>query len=365
MRLLNGPWPDILRGKYSHLQRNGFSAIYKSFLLLITILAITVIHYTTDPDEAFFHIILRELYFVPIIVAGFWFGIKGGLAAAVSISLLYLPVAVGGLINFGGHQFGNLLQIILFNVIGALVGWLQDRERKRQNEKIQEDALIKTGKAVSCIAHDMKTPLMAIGGFAVQLNKTFDADSRIKKKLEIIIHQTRLLEKMTQDMLKFTKPLELECDVNNLEDFLEESFHLTQEKALSHDINVTVVKQNNYSSFMFDYHRLQRALLNLVNNAIEASPRNGDVFIRCDCTHDDRCIFFEVEDFGSGLKDSENVEIFEPFITNKKDGTGLGLPIVKKIVEAHGGVLEFEQKPDCGMIFRMLFYLDPSPGQDA
>jgi signal transduction histidine kinase len=294
------------------------------------------------------------LYFIPIIVAGFWFGLKGGLAVAAIISLLYFPFAVGGLRNIGEHQFGNLLEIILFSVIGALVGWMQDRELRRQAEQRQEEALIKTGKAVSCIAHDMKTPLMAIGGFAIQLGKSFKTDAKTKKKLQIIIHQTRRLEKMIQDMLRFTKPLELECEPNDLDRFLDETLLLIQEKAMSHEVKVSVEKSACLPSCKFDYHRLQRALLNLIANAIEASPPERNVVLRCDCSNDDQSILFEIEDFGAGLKDMGVNDMFEPFITSKKDGTGLGLSIVKKIVEAHGGVLEYEQKNNGGMIFRML-----------
>ena len=342
----------------------SIGVISKSIVQLIAILTITVVHYVTDPTEGFFHIILRELYFIPIIVAGFWFGLKGGLAVAAIISLLYFPVAVGGLRNIGEHQFGNLLEILLFSVIGALVGWLQDRELRRQTEQRQEEALIKTGKAVSCIAHDMKTPLMAIGGFAIQLRKSIETDSTVRKKLEIIIHQTKRLEKMVQDMLKFAQPLELEYESIDLTSFLEETRHLIQEKALSHKIKLSVVKSSNVSIYQFDYHRLQQALINLLNNAIEASPRNGKVILRCNCRQENKYLCFEIEDFGEGLQGIEDNAIFEPFITSKKDGTGLGLSIVKKIIEAHGGILEYEMKSDQGTIFRMLLGSHPASAKD-
>ena len=340
------------------------SIILRVLTLVSVTLAITFVHYALDSGEAFLHIALRELYFIPIIVAGFWYGLKGALATAILISLLYFPAAVGQMNNFGEHQFGNLLQILLFNLIGALVGWLQDRELNRQAEKAQEDALVKTGKAVACIAHDMKTPLMAIGGFARQLRKSFDTNSKVNKKLKIIIHQTRRLEKMVQDMLRFAKPLELECETNDLNHFLDETLQLIEEKALLHHVNVTIEKSNYLPCWTFDYHRLQRALLNLVANAVEASPPHRKVILRCNCINENQSILFEIEDFGDGLKDMDDNDMFEPFTTNKKEGTGLGLPIVSKIVEAHGGTLEFEQKADRGMIFRMVLGFDPGPVHD-
>ncbi len=159
---------------------------------------------------------------------------------------------------------------------------------------------------------------------------------------------------MVQDMLRFTKPLKLECEQNDLNQFLDETLLLLQEKALSNNVTVTVEKSNCLPSCRFDYHRLQRALLNLVANAIEASPPDRDVVLRCKCGGGDKSVLFEIEDFGTGLKDMGDKDMFEPFITSKKEGTGLGLPIVKKIVEAHGGTLAYEQKTDSGMIFRMV-----------
>ena len=84
----------------------------------------------------------------------------------------------------------------------------------------------------------------------------------------------------------------------------------------------------------------------------EASPRESKVTIRS--KEEMKNLIVEVEDAGEGIPEEKIDQIIQPFVTSKKEGTGLGLPIVKKIVEAHGGVLEYAQQPDKGMIFRFV-----------
>lgn len=326
---------------------------FYSSAILITIISITIVHYVTRQEDIILHVIFRELYFIPIILAGFWFGLKGGLITSLVVSTLYLPIVIGIPNDLNGHQLGNLLQILIFNVVAFLVGWLQERELRHQEIKRKEDGLIKIGKAVSCIAHDMKTPLVAIGGFTSQIRRTLVDNDKIQQKLDIVLKQTWRLESMVQDMLNFSKPLELDCKQNCINTLFDETSLIAGEKARAHNVYIYFQLDNDLLLYSFDYFRLQQALLNLINNAIEASPVGGKVYIRC--RYNNERISIEVEDSGKGLMGKSEDEILEPFITSKKEGTGLGLPIVKKIIEAHAGILEYEQKVDQGMVFRMVF----------
>ena len=98
-----------------------------------------MMHYLTHQDEAFHHIFFRELYFIPIMLAGFWFGLKGGLSASLLITALYLPFVLlsGG--NFSAQSFGNLMEILLFNLVGGVLGWLRDREISHQKRLREMD----------------------------------------------------------------------------------------------------------------------------------------------------------------------------------------------------------------------------------
>jgi signal transduction histidine kinase len=346
----------MIRSQSGSLSRRSGSAndiTTHTSILLLSVIAITIVHYVTRQEESSLHVIFRELYFIPIILAGFWFGLKGGLTASILISVLYIPVAIGVPDHSAGHKLGNLLQIILFNVTGILVGWLQDREFHRQETKRQEDGLIKIGKAVSCIAHDMKTPLLVIEGFSRQIRKAIKDDDRLLKKIDLIVRQSQRLEVMVQDMLKFTGPLKLDCARNCPSSLFAETLLLVDRKARIHKVHISCQLEDDVPICAFDYHRMQQALVNLLNNAIEASPTGGTVVLRC--VHTGENIVIEIEDSGDGIKGVGENEILEPFCTSKKEGTGLGLPIVKRIVEAHNGTLEYEAKGGRGMIFRMMF----------
>ena len=142
----------------------NMKAVYKVIFVFFIIVLVTILHYKTNQEDTVFHVIYRELYFLPIILAGFWFGLRGGLVVSLVITALYLPVVVGNSSGQFDHDLGNLLEIVLFNVIGILVGWLKGREIIQQNMRRKEEGLTVIGQAVAYVAHDMKTPIIAIGG---------------------------------------------------------------------------------------------------------------------------------------------------------------------------------------------------------
>ena len=325
---------------------------FQGVVIFVLVFLITMVHFLTRQEEIFLHVIYRELYFLPIILAGFWFGLRGGLATALVITALYMPIVIGKPSGLTGHDLENLLQILLFNIIGILVGCLQDREIIHQEMRRKEEGLAAMGKAVACVAHDMKTPLIAIGGFARQIRRKLPEEDKTGKKLDIVLQQTERLELMIKDMLGFAKPLDLNCQDNDFNTLLQETVLIAEEKARKHDVQFSLQLQDDLPVCHYDFHRLQQALLNLINNAVEASPAGGEVIIRSKMDTHNLCI--EVEDFGEGISTDKMDEILQPFVSNKKEGTGLGLPIVKKIAEAHGGILQYEQRDEKGMIFRII-----------
>ena len=140
-------------------------------LICLAVGLITIFHYLTAPEAGIRHVIFRELYYLPIILGGFWFGMRGGLATALVISILYGPLVFKVSGDFSTHDFGNIMEIILFNLIGGLLGWLRDREAAQQNRLRQVESLAAMGTATAMIAHDLKTPLITIAGLARQLTK--------------------------------------------------------------------------------------------------------------------------------------------------------------------------------------------------
>ena len=318
----------------------------------ILILLVSVLHYATPQEDSFSHVVYRELYFLPIILSGFWFGLPGGLTAALVITALYVPTVIGKPTGFAGHDLGNLLEILLFNIIGILVGWLRDREAVHQEARRKEQELAAMGKAIACIAHDMKTPLTAIGGFVQQIRRHLPEEDKSARKLDIVLQQARRLELLVGDMLAFARPLELDLQCGDLNEFIRETVLVAEEKSREHKMNLSFQPEENLLICSYDSHRLQQALLNLINNGIEASSPGDEVIVRSRL--EENTVVVEVEDRGEGIPTEKIDKILQPFVSTKKEGTGLGLPIVKKVAEAHGGFLHYEQQGMKGMIFRLV-----------
>ncbi len=313
--------------------------------------SITFLHYQSDPLEIYRHILFRELYFVPIIFAGFWFGMTGALSASVTITLLYLPYVLMQPEGIDGHNFGNLMQIILFNVIALIIGWLKNRDIKQQKKILDAKNLAAMGKAVSCIAHDMKTPLVAIGGFVQQVRRNLSNEDKAARKLDVVLEQTHRLELLVKDMLAFSKPLELDKKCGDLNQFLQDVLLIAEEKSKHHGVRLLVELESGLDVCIYDTHRLQQAVLNLLSNAVEASPQGSEVILRSG--QDDKSIVIEVEDHGEGISEERIQEVSQPFVSSKKEGTGLGLPIIHKVAEAHGGSLQLLRKQEEGVIARL------------
>jgi signal transduction histidine kinase len=168
----------------------------------------------------------------------------------------------------------------------------------------------------------------------------------------MVLQQTERLELMVKDMLGFAKPLDLNCQDHDFNKLLQETVLIAEEKAKKHDVHLSLQLQDDLAVCHYDFHRLQQALLNLINNAVEASPAGGEVIIRSKMDTNNLCV--EVEDFGEGISTDKTDDILLPFVSSKKEGTGLGLPIVKKIAEAHGGILQYERRDEKGMIFKII-----------
>lgn len=107
--------------------------------IALLVICITILHYRTDHFHLSSHILFRELYFLPIILAGFWFGVYGGVGASLSVTLLYLPFVLALPEGISGHNFGNLIQILLFNIFSLLFGLLFDRQQRHLQQLLEAE----------------------------------------------------------------------------------------------------------------------------------------------------------------------------------------------------------------------------------
>jgi two-component system sensor histidine kinase HydH len=332
---------------------------FRKIIIALLVAAITFLHYITRNHLSLQHLIYQQLYFLPIILAAFWFGLRGGLAASLTITLFYSPFII--LSRSGPSELivANLLDLLLFNVVGGPLGWLRNREEQRQKELRLTGGLAAMGRAISAIAHDMKTPLVAIGGFSQQIKCKLHPGDPARRKLDLILQQTDRLDALVKDMLSFARPLELDIAQADLNRLVHETLEVSRPTARKHEILFREETTAGELQARFDPHRLQLALTNLVVNAVEASPAGGKVTVRTG--RDGGWVSIEVIDEGNGIPLGKREEIFNPFVTTKAGGTGLGLPIVKRIVDAHGGSLQILDGRRTGTVFRVSLPLAGPP----
>jgi signal transduction histidine kinase len=225
-------------------------------------------------------------------------------------------------------------------------------QRERAEEALREsERLAAMGRAMSAVAHDMRTPLIAIGGFTHLALKHIAKDSPVHEKLEIVLKETQRLEDMVKDMLDFSRPLQLKRSAVDIGQLVAECITIVGSRAQDREVVISSQSEDDIPLVSLDTMRMKQVLINLLINAVEASPKGEEVMVHSHING--KNLLLEVIDCGCGIPTDKRLEIFSPFFTTKKEGTGLGLPIVKKIVEAHQGYVEVEDNPERGVTFRV------------
>jgi len=226
-------------------------------------------------------------------------------------------------------------------------------QRERALEALREsERLAAMGRALSSVAHDMKTPLIAIGGFTRLAQRHMEETNPHRQKLDIVIKETQRLETMVKDMLDFSRPLDLNRSAEDIDLAINESLILLDSTAKERKVSLRSAMAPDLFLASFDPTRIKQVLINLAANAIQASPEGETVTIRTYANQAN--LIIDVTDHGPGIPREKREAVFSPFYTTKKEGTGLGLPIVKKIVEAHQGRIEILDNPDGGLTFRLV-----------
>ncbi len=169
----------------------------KQLVIAFLVISITCLHILISRDLEQFHIVARELYFLPIIISAFWFGLRGGVITSLAITAFYLPYSLLHWRGFVPDDLDRLLEIALFNIVAITVGILQDRQKAQTREKFESIRAL-TGT----VAHEINSPLFVAMGTLELLQDDFDKDSEPYREIEGVmknLHQMKeLIVKISQ-----------------------------------------------------------------------------------------------------------------------------------------------------------------------
>jgi PAS domain S-box-containing protein len=246
----------------------------------------------------------------------------------------------------------------LFNDAGHLIGgveFFQDISRLKALER-EKDNLI------SMFAHDMKSSLTTIGGFALRLLKKLGGIDEVtqEKYLEIIKNESAKLELLIDDFLEFSRlqtgKLKLNLAATSLDKELVEVLDSYRPRASASGIKLELQNGETLPVIEADVHKLRRVFTNLLDNALKFSKEEGTITVTIEETATE--IIVKVEDEGIGIPSDELPYIFDAFHrgsgTEEKRGFGLGLAGVKTIVEAHGGCVRVDSEEGKGSVFTVV-----------
>jgi two-component system, LuxR family, sensor kinase FixL len=220
-----------------------------------------------------------------------------------------------------------------------------------QDRIIQSERLAALGRFVAEISHEIKNPLMMIGGFARQLAKQTD-DDKARSKLEIIVSEVARLEDLLSESRDLYAPRNLDMEEMDLNDLVREVYDLVRDDCGAKHIRVTFRPAPGDMRVTGDRARLKQVLLNLTKNAMEAMSEGGDLILDIRPRADR--VDIAIADSGCGISEQHKAKIFSPFFTSKEKGTGLGLSVSKGIVEQHPDCkLDFESEEGKGTVFTL------------
>jgi signal transduction histidine kinase len=228
------------------------------------------------------------------------------------------------------------------------------------------------GDFLANMSHELRTPLNAIIGFSEVISKELFGPIVNEKYLEYIrdIHTSSLhLLSIINDILDMSKieagKVELAKEVVQIQNVISEVMRMVHERARSRDIELTAELPDEDVEIWADERSMKQIFLNLLSNAIKFSNEGGRVYVRIVADRPDVAVL-EIEDHGIGMSAEEQERALQPFgqakpaTTRNYGGTGLGLPITKGLVEAHGGTLTIDSRAGYGTLVRIVLPREPA-----
>ena len=237
---------------------------------------------------------------------------------------------------------------------------------RARDRVVQIEAMSAVGRLTASVVHEVRNPLSSVKMNLEVLSRPLAGDPRYAEHARIARDQIDRLERMLTDLLEYGRPFALRPERVSLRECAERAAGDVFARAAERGVEIAIAGGEGIE-LVADPARVTQAIVNLLGNAIDASPEGGRVAVACFETSDagGRWAACEVRDRGPGIPREHRDRIFAPFFTTKEGGTGLGLATARKIAALHGGKIEFESAPGEGTAMRLVLPAAPEAGASA
>ena len=233
--------------------------------------------------------------------------------------------------------------------------------RTHMEQKLQQaEKMAAIGELATYIAHEIRNPLFAIGGFANSLLRSPKLDESLHSKAEVILAESKRLDKILKTTLNFARPTAQGTDGVDLNGITAETLQLMRLGCEKRGITANVELAEDLAMAIGNPDMLKQCLINLVKNAMEAMEQGGHLDVRTGMTQTH--VFVTVQDTGHGIPAENRDNVFSPFFSTKGEGAGLGLAMTKKIIDEMGGYVELLSQENLGTTITL--FLLPLPAVD-
>lgn len=298
------------------------------------------------------------LLVIPVLASAFWLSLAGLAATVLAASALTIfqvwtpvgPAWGGALVEYFEATTVALIFLLFAIIVRLLVvqQWHQEAEihagmaelARTRDRLVQEEKLAAVGRLSGAIAHEIRNPVAMIRT-ALMATRRPDASSESREEFfEILAQESLRLERLTEDFLTYARQRRPDRRRMEIATALGSAAGLVEARIQEAGLALELVPSEDWMA-NFDPFQVQQALLNLIINAIDATPRGGR--IRIGVRHEQQGAVFFVENEGAAIPPAVTTRLGEPFFTTKPKGTGLGLAIARSLAVGHGGDLALEE----------------------
>ncbi len=369
-------------------------------LIAVLIAVVSLLHFNTSTQFLVLHEIYQRVYYIPILLAAFWYGPWIGLVTSTSICLIYSYHIQTDWSGFPAYTINQYAEMVLYYAVALITGFLSRSER-RQRQRAEETAsdlarayqqlrqtseqlrraerLAALGELTAGIAHEIRNPLGSVKGAVEILERRAPEGHPDREFLNIISEEIRRLDQTLSEFLRFARPAEPQMQQASLNDLIDSSVALLREQARQAGVDIQTDLDPRLPALQLDPGQIKQVLLNVMLNGIQAMPQGGVLKVRSSLNRDaldegrrwragrqeDPAIaVIEVSDSGEGLADAVLPRVFDPFFTTKSSGMGLGLSVSHRLIENHRGRISLQPNADRGVTCRVELPLGQSPGRE-